>query len=61
MLKMQTLPHEGVPKKKVIAGIDFEGSKRAIIYVANDTKIPESVREYARRKRVETRRSFWRW
>jgi hypothetical protein len=36
-------------------------AKKAIIYVANDTEVPQTVKEYAGKERVEVRRSLWRY
>jgi hypothetical protein len=35
------------------------GARSGIIYIANDTEIPETVAEYAKAKEVEIRRTQW--
>lgn len=36
-------------------------ASRAIISIAHDTEVPQSVREYANEAGIEIHRTFWRW
>jgi hypothetical protein len=35
-------------------------AKEAIIYIANDTEVPQNVKDYADSERVKIRKSLWR-